>query len=516
MAVTWTASGPGASLVPIDPCGAICDWSRCPAWTRPCQWFADRPDLIGEIKWRPALPDADVLPYASAFLAKEWDRWGYQAPPLGEVYGTPMLYYPGVAIPGSLGTHVCGTAEQFAGGVMYDPTINVRRVSSGLPVCCAPAILGQISVAASPAGQVGAVPGYDRPTGGLGIGGAVNQRWTQTDRPTGGLGIGGLCLEYGPGGDRPRGGLGIGGTLTERWAAADRPVGGIGLGGPVTEGPTTHDTPSGGLGIGGPATETWAALDAPTGGIGLGGTAGEVYLSADSPAGGLGIGGPVTQTVAAADVPAGGLGIGGPVTQTVAAADVPAGGLGIGGPVTQTVAAVDVPAGGLGIGGPVSEVYIPPSGSGYTNGVLVGQTSAGVIGTYTGSPSGGSISNSFILGGALITSQGQMGIWCEPGDIPQSVTWAIGTTFFDGSLGGGTVTPVSVFQFTNVGGFDVYLMTIPMIVSLAAGTYYLTLSHGRGITYPMIFWDINNGPSVAEADFLSVINPAQSNYFKVE
>ena len=81
------------------------------------------------------------------------------------------------------------------------------------------------------------------------------------------------------------------------------------------------------------------------------------------------------------------------------------------------------------------------------------------------------------------------------------------TIRFQGAGGGWTETHID--QDTNQSNPclpDDHSMT----VSLAAGTYYLTPSHGAGNHIPNDFLNINNGPSVAEADFLSVINPGRA------
>ncbi len=111
--------------------------------------------------WYPALPNAGVLPVPSAFLDGIWDEWYYEYDGPGPVYRTHIRDNWQKTKAGSGRGHYCGTAEDFAEGGLYDPTLPpVEYSSNHLPVCCdviQPAVLGGIGVG----GHV--VPSYTPP-----------------------------------------------------------------------------------------------------------------------------------------------------------------------------------------------------------------------------------------------------------------------------------------------------------------------------------------------------------------
>ncbi len=75
------------------------------------------------------------------------------------------------------------------------------------------------------------------------------------------------------------------------------------------------------------------------------------------------------------------------------------------------------------------------------------------------------------------------GIESTPGGYPDSFTAPTTQTF--------------LFPETTFGGFDVDQETIALSGTYAPGTYYLTLQNGVTSNGDPIYWDINNGPSVA-------------------
>lgn len=118
---------------------------------------------------------------------------------------------------------------------------------------------------------------------------------------------------------------------------------------------------------------------------------------------------------------------------------------------------------------------------------------------------------------SIVTDLSNIGIWVVAGDTFTSLDWTISTS----ADGGGTVEssaadvgPSTSMQLTpassygNSGAYDVYNMSFSVPdVSLAAGTYYLTLSNGivncggcsGSATSP--YWDINgSGSGVAYFD----------------
>ena len=111
---------------------------------------------------------------------------------------------------------------------------------------------------------------------------------------------------------------------------------------------------------------------------------------------------------------------------------------------------------------------------------------------------GGSTSDSFTLASPATVGQVVFGAWVNTGDTVTSLTWAIGTTPYDTSLGTGVATASSAYDFTNVDGFDVDTITFSIpSVSLPAGTYYLTLTNAASASgQPDVYWDINDATGV--------------------
>jgi PEP-CTERM motif len=108
------------------------------------------------------------------------------------------------------------------------------------------------------------------------------------------------------------------------------------------------------------------------------------------------------------------------------------------------------------------------------------------------------------------------GVWVLPGEIPATVDFGISATAFGNDLGSGTGVALSnSFQYTNSAGADVYLssFTFPSI-NLAAGTYYITLANGLTTNGGALFWDENDGPSVAFAN--SHTGPIGSESFAID
>ena len=129
----------------------------------------------------------------------------------------------------------------------------------------------------------------------------------------------------------------------------------------------------------------------------------------------------------------------------------------------------------------------------YDNGAINGTFDAYSIAT---SLYGFEVSDSFTLGATTTLTGADVGLWVIGGDTPSSLTWDIGTSFFDASLGTGTATPSNNY-WGNSWGYDIYDSTFSLpSVTLGPGTYYLSLS-GTTTEAQNIFWDETVGPSSA-------------------
>ncbi len=108
-----------------------------------------------------------------------------------------------------------------------------------------------------------------------------------------------------------------------------------------------------------------------------------------------------------------------------------------------------------------------------------------------------STSNSFTLSSSGTFGEISFGAWVNTGDSVKQVTWSIGTTPYDGSLGTGVAGATSAYDFSNADGYDVNTVTVAIPnITLAAGTYYLTLSNAISASGQSVSWDINNAPGV--------------------
>jgi hypothetical protein len=130
----------------------------------------------------------------------------------------------------------------------------------------------------------------------------------------------------------------------------------------------------------------------------------------------------------------------------------------------------------------------------YDNGPINGTINAWSIAT---SLAGWEVSDSFTLTAPATLTSADVGLWVNPGDTPSSLTWYLGTSFFDGSLGSGTETPSNTYWGLGFGAYPIYDSTFSLpSITLGPGTYYLSLS-GMTTEDQNIFWDETDGPSSA-------------------
>ena len=120
-----------------NPCGRVVDIGHTEYVTT---WkpYPDS-DLTEEILWYEARDDAPLLGMISANnnLAWDIDRDEYLETAVGQVVGAPWRVVQTAAHLLALGTHVCGTAADFAGMGSYpgpDPPVTLRP--DKLPFCC--------------------------------------------------------------------------------------------------------------------------------------------------------------------------------------------------------------------------------------------------------------------------------------------------------------------------------------------------------------------------------------------
>lgn len=125
----------------MNPCGALCDFMRRPYTVR-CRPFRDS-DLETDLVWYPALDTAPALPFPSAFTSLIWadEPWDHDGP--GEIYVDTIKNNWEKARPNALGTHQCGTREDYVLGCVYDPNPPfVEYLPGQIPLCCGNNFLG--------------------------------------------------------------------------------------------------------------------------------------------------------------------------------------------------------------------------------------------------------------------------------------------------------------------------------------------------------------------------------------
>lgn len=130
----------------------------------------------------------------------------------------------------------------------------------------------------------------------------------------------------------------------------------------------------------------------------------------------------------------------------------------------------------------------------YDNGPVDGTVSAWTINF------GFAVADSFDLSGDSTITGVNLALWAYPGDTPLTVDWAITTDPLGPAVPGGSGTANLINNVPSVGGFgyDVFQdsFAIPDL-ALGAGTYWLELQNAVVDSGNPLYWDINDGPSVA-------------------
>jgi hypothetical protein len=167
-------------------------------------------------------------------------------------------------------------------------------------------------------------------------------------------------------------------------------------------------------------------------------------------------------------------------------------------------------------------ILIPMAASADT--VLYDNTAAGsnLNGGFGMSGGAVQISDSFTLTSSATVTGANFNVWLSTypytgiGDSLTSIDWSIGTSALDSSLGSGAdVAPASSTTLTT--GLHLYYdtaeewITIPDI-TLAAGTYWFTLSDAVSSNDGPVYWDYSFGPSSA---YSNLYGEAGSETFQI-
>jgi hypothetical protein len=144
----------------------------------------------------------------------------------------------------------------------------------------------------------------------------------------------------------------------------------------------------------------------------------------------------------------------------------------------------------------------------YTNGPINGTISAYSIADIYGY----AVADSFISPGSATVTGFDAGIWVNAGDTPTTFTWTILTG--GPSWDGGTTVATGNATWSNsywghgfgYAGYDIYSSSASgLSVGIGAGTYWLELSNGVTNLGGNLYWDENDGLSMANMNALGSI-----------
>jgi len=167
----------------------------------------------------------------------------------------------------------------------------------------------------------------------------------------------------------------------------------------------------------------------------------------------------------------------------------------------------------VGVSGSASDPFIGSMcpGSVYCNGEVNGGVDAWTINF------GYIVWNSFTLGAATTVTGVSFGVWNFPGDVGGTVDWAILSGGPDPSAGGTVVasaTGVSLSTVslgTNPYGYDLYIDSFSLSQALGAGTYFLALQNAAVASGDPVYWDENDGPSIAWESAFGYLTPGNTS-----
>jgi hypothetical protein len=124
------------------------------------------------------------------------------------------------------------------------------------------------------------------------------------------------------------------------------------------------------------------------------------------------------------------------------------------------------------------------------------------------------VADSFTLSSASTVTGANLYVWLNAGDNFTLVDWSILTLPVGGTtIASGTAAVTSILDSSlppNSYGYDVYFSTLSISpnVSLGAGTYFLMFQNAVSSTGGSVYWDENDGPSVAWHSLYGYLDPA--------
>lgn len=129
------------------------------------------------------------------------------------------------------------------------------------------------------------------------------------------------------------------------------------------------------------------------------------------------------------------------------------------------------------------------------------------------------VTDSFTLSSPATLKSVTVGLFTKSDeDNADVLRWSLGSSAFGNNFdtGRGNLSNQYVTSISGFGSYDVNLATFPLDVTLAAGTYWLTLSDAANASNGIVYWATSNGPSSAIRDHVNDIpTPVDSHYFSI-
>lgn len=106
------------------------------AYSRPCRFYADHPEIVGKITWYKAPPGAKFFPGPHKFGQRTWLDDQTVDFPLGEINLDPLTWSNGKTPTRPGGQQFCGKQEYFSQGCPIDQAGTLPRDYQGIALCC--------------------------------------------------------------------------------------------------------------------------------------------------------------------------------------------------------------------------------------------------------------------------------------------------------------------------------------------------------------------------------------------
>jgi hypothetical protein len=158
------------------------------------------PSVLTPVRWYKCHPNARDFPGLSPLRSSQWRSEPWVEMPLGEVYGAPRPFDPGLLPLGAFGRRFCGPIEWFRYGEPFPSSLPPQEYSlSGLATCCLAGGVqnAQGGMVAGGTATEFVVPPYPS-RGGAVAGGTATEFVVPPDSSSGGAVAGGTAESWSP------------------------------------------------------------------------------------------------------------------------------------------------------------------------------------------------------------------------------------------------------------------------------------------------------------------------------